>query len=100
MSAKQINRRVFLEQSALAAGVAAMTSQAMGQATPTPPATAPATSAAKRAASDLVPLGNTGLKVSRLGIGLGSSNGSIQAAGGQEKFNGFIKHAFDQGITM
>jgi 1-deoxyxylulose-5-phosphate synthase len=97
MNSEHLSRRQFLERAALAAGALVIgASPAPGQ----PAASAPASAAAKRTASDIVPLGNTGLKVSRLGIGLGSSNGNIQAAGGQEKFNGFVKHAFDQGITM
>jgi 1-deoxyxylulose-5-phosphate synthase len=97
MNSKHLSRRRFLEQAALAAGGLVLASaRGFGQA---PTATGQAATAAKRTASDIVPLGNTGLKVSRLGIGLGSSNGNVQAAGGQEKFNGFIKHAFDQGIT-
>lgn len=100
MKSEHLSRRQFFEQAALAAGglVFASTRVFGEQASGT--ATAPALAAAKRTASDLVPLGNTGLEVSRLGIGLGSSNGQIQAAGGQEKFNAFIKHAFDQGVTM
>ncbi len=98
MNAKHLSRRQFLEQAALAAGgLVLASSRGLGQ---SPTATGPAVSAVKRTASDIVPLGNTGLKVSRLGIGLGSSNGTVQADGGQEKFNSFIKHAFDQGITM
>ena len=98
MNSKHLNRRQFLEQAALAAGGLVLAStRGFGQQVAV---TKPALTAAKRTASDIVPLGNTGLKVSRLGIGLGSSNGNVQAAGGQEKFNDFIKHAFDQGITM
>ena len=103
MNKNQLSRREFLEQTAIAAGVLALGSAALGQEGAAPAALtlpAAASAAAKRTAADIVPLGNTGLKVSRLGIGLGSSNGSVQAAGGQEKFNAFIKHAFDQGITM
>jgi 1-deoxyxylulose-5-phosphate synthase len=98
MKSKHLSRRQFLEQATLATGALVFgCGLARGQQAP---ATAPAAAAAKRTASDIVPLGNTGLKVSRLGIGLGSSNGNTQAAGGQEKFNGFVKHAYDQGITM
>ena len=98
MNSEHLSRRRFLEQAALAAGALVIgANRAPGQPAP---GSAPLAAAAKRTASDIVPLGNTGLKVSRLGIGLGSSNGNIQAAGGQEKFNGFVKHAFDQGITM
>lgn len=94
MNTEGLSRRQFLEKTALATGVAALASAGLGQ------ATAPAIAALKRTASDLVPLGNLGLKVSRLGIGLGSSNGQQQAAAGQEAFNRFIRHAYDQGITM
>jgi 1-deoxyxylulose-5-phosphate synthase len=102
MKSEHLSRREFLGQAALATGAAvlASTKGSLPEVPGTAPADAPITGAAKRTASDLVPLGNTGLKVSRLGIGLGTSNGQMQAAGGQEKFNGFIKHAFDQGITM
>lgn len=98
MNSKHLSRRQFLEQAALATGGLVLGStRGLGQRAT---ATRAVTAATKRTATDIVPLGSTGLKVSRLGIGLGSSNGNVQAAGGQEKFNGFIKHAFDQGITM
>src|ERR1041384_1058977 len=97
MKPKLVSRRQFLEQTVLAAGALAIGSAATSIGGTSKAATV---AAAKRTASDIVPLGNTGLKVSRLGIGLGSSNGYEQAAGGQEKFNGFVKHAYNQGITM
>jgi len=97
MKPKLVSRRQFLEQAALAAGALAIGSAAVSIGGTSRAATV---AAAKRTASDIVPLGNTGLKVSRLGIGLGSSNGNVQAAGGQEQFNSFVKHAYDQGITM
>jgi predicted aldo/keto reductase-like oxidoreductase len=102
MNPENLSRRQFLGQAAMAAGALALGSavagrQAMAQAGP---ATAPVLAAAKRTASDIVPLGKTGLKVSRLGVGLGSNNGAIQARLGQDGFNAFIRHAFDQGITM
>jgi 1-deoxyxylulose-5-phosphate synthase len=104
MKSKRFSRREFLGQAAIAAGALVLvTRRGAGQevaASAPATAAATATAAGKRTASDMVPLGNTGLKMSRLGIGLGSSNGQVQATGGQEKFNGFIKHAFDNGITM
>jgi 1-deoxyxylulose-5-phosphate synthase len=102
INSEHFSRREFLGQAALAAGAAMLASTAglCQEVSQTAPAAPPAIGAGKRTASDLVPLGNTGLKTSRLGIGLGTSNGQTQAAGGQERFNGFIKHAFDQGITM
>ena len=101
MNLENLSRRQFLSQSAVAAGAMALATSASGQQVPaTAPATSPAVAAAKRTASDIVELGKTGLKLSRLGLGLGSSNGSAQSSGGQERFNTFIKYAFDQGITF
>jgi hypothetical protein len=108
MDSENISRRQFLEQAALAAGVLALGSSAHcqqgsalnGSAAPVAAASVPKAIVAKRTVSDVVALGNTGLKVSRLGVGLGSNNGAIQAAMGQEGFNAFIKHAFDQGVTL
>jgi predicted aldo/keto reductase-like oxidoreductase len=101
MNSEQLSRRQFLGQVACAAGAAVLASTAGScqQVSGTAAGTVPASVAAKRTASDPVALGETGLKMSRLGIGLGTSNGQTQASGGQERFNGFIKHAFDQGIT-
>jgi 1-deoxyxylulose-5-phosphate synthase len=59
----------------------------------------PAAAATKRTAADQVPLGKTGLKVSRLGFGAGSNSGNVQHALGQEAFNSLIRYAYDQGIT-
>ena len=64
-------RREFLKQSALAAGALALASDNLLGA-----ATAP-----KRTATDLVPLGSTGLKISRLAMGTGSANGHTQTHG-------------------
>jgi 1-deoxyxylulose-5-phosphate synthase len=104
MNSEHISRRQFLEQAALAAGVLALGSACQSTVGPTQAvATVPAaatTAAAKRTASDIVELGKTGLKCSRLGLGLGSNNGQVQIAQGAAAFNAFIKHAFDQGITL
>jgi 1-deoxyxylulose-5-phosphate synthase len=69
----------------------------VGQSTWAP---ARAASAAKRTATDQVTLGNTGIKLSRLGFGTGSNSGQIQYDLGQEGFNSLIHYAFDQGITF
>jgi predicted aldo/keto reductase-like oxidoreductase len=102
MNPEHLSRRQFLEQAALAAGVLALGSacqSALGSTQAVVPA--PATNAAaKRTASDIVELGKTGLKCTRLGLGLGSNNGRVQTAQGQEGLNTLIKHAFDQGITL
>jgi len=46
-----------------------------------------------------VTLGNTGIKLSRLGFGTGSNNGADQTRIGKEGFNNLIRYAYDQGIT-
>ena len=53
----------------------------------------------RRTAVDQVPLGKTGLKLSRLGIGTGTNSGNVQRRLGHEEFNKLIRHAHDRGIT-
>ena len=55
--------------------------------------------APKRTAVDQVTLGNTGIRLSRLGLGTGSNSGNVQRALGQEAFNRLVHYAYDQGIT-
>ncbi|HWQ91392.1 MAG TPA: aldo/keto reductase [Clostridia bacterium] len=89
MKTHRINRRQFLENTALAAG-AVMLSSCAG----------PGLRAGrKRTAADQVVLGKTGLKISRLGFGTGSNSGNVQHELGQENFNRLIRYAYDQGIT-
>ena len=95
MNDKPFSRRQFLERTALAAGALAWASAATA-ATPA----ARAAAAVKRTAADQVPLGNTGLKISRLGIGTGSNNGDIQLAAGDDAFTKLVHYAFDLGITF
>jgi predicted aldo/keto reductase-like oxidoreductase len=86
-----LSRRRFLQRSAAVAGGLIV---AQGAWTP-----ARAASSAKRTATDQVTLGNTGIKLSRLGFGTGSNSGQVQFELGQEGFNSLIHYAFDQGIT-
>ena len=83
-----ISRRQFLKRSALAAGALALA----------PAGLLRAQTAAKRTAVDEVILGQTGLKLSRLGMGTGSNSGHIQTALGREGFTKLVHYAFDQGI--
>ena len=53
-----------------------------------------------RTATDQVPLGKTGLKLSRLGLGAGSNSGHVQRDLGQPAFNALIRYAYDRGITF
>jgi aryl-alcohol dehydrogenase-like predicted oxidoreductase len=82
------SRRQFLKQTTLAAGALALASDGVLRAQ-TP---------AKRTAVDEVTLGQTGLKLSRLGMGTGSGNGRIQTALGREGFTKLVHYAYDQGI--
>ena len=85
----RISRRDFLQRTAALAGVAI--------ATPLSPHAAEV--AAKRTAADQVTLGNTGVKLSRLGIGTGSNSGNVQRGLGRESFNRLLRYAYDEGIT-
>jgi 1-deoxyxylulose-5-phosphate synthase len=85
MNQTTLTRRQFIQRSALAAGTLLLTPYARG--------------AAKRTATDQVPLGNTGLKLSRVGMGCGSNSGNVQFALGRENFNSLVHYAFDHGIT-
>ncbi len=54
----------------------------------------------RRRASDQVVLGQSGIRVSRLGMGTGTISGKIQRELGQEKFTGLVRYAIDQGVTF
>ena len=82
------SRRQFLKRSAFAAGALALA----------PGGILRAQAAAKRTAVDEVTLGQTGLKLSRLGMGAGSNSGQIQTALGRDGFTKLIHYAYDQGI--
>jgi predicted aldo/keto reductase-like oxidoreductase len=92
MSASRINRREFLHTS-----LTATSALVLGTG---PLLTAQGKTTAKRTAVDQVALGQTGIKLSRLGMGTGSNSGQIQRQLGQEGFNSLIKYAYDQGITF
>jgi predicted aldo/keto reductase-like oxidoreductase len=89
MYKERITRRQFIHTTAALAGgvlLSSCSSQILGR-------------KAKPTATDQVPLGKTGLRLSRLGIGTGSKGGSIQRALGGDGFNRLIRYAYDQGIT-
>lgn len=56
--------------------------------------------AARRTATDVVTLGNSGMQVTRLAFGTGSNNGHVQAALGQQEFSRLIAYAYDRGIRF
>ncbi len=88
-----LNRRQFLKTSTALAGTALLSPLAFAE------SGAAATPAVKRTATDQVTLGNTGIKLSRLGFGTGSDNGFIQTADGKDAFVNLIHYAYDRGIT-
>jgi predicted aldo/keto reductase-like oxidoreductase len=61
---------------------------------------APLAKAAKRSATDWVPLGKSGVKVTRLAFGTGTFGGRVQRELGQEQFTRLVRHAYDQGIRF
>ena len=55
---------------------------------------------AKRSATDLVTLGNSGVKVTRLAFGTGTFSGRVQRALGQDEFTRLVRHAYDRGVRF
>jgi len=87
MNHNRMNRRQFIRLTTAFTGAALFTPSLVGAA------------AAKRTATDIVELGKTGLKISRLGFGAGSNSGRVQHNLGQETFNKLIRYAYDRGIA-
>jgi predicted aldo/keto reductase-like oxidoreductase len=56
--------------------------------------------AAARSATDVVTLGKSGLKVTRLAFGTGTNNGHVQAALGQQEFTRLVHYAYEKGIRF
>ena len=82
------SRRQFLKQTTFAVGALGLAQEGCLR----------APSAGKRTAVDEVTLGKTGIKLSRLGMGLGTDSGNTQKALGQDGLNKLVRYAYDQGI--
>ena len=54
----------------------------------------------KRSATDLVTLGKSGVKVTRLAFGTGTFSGRVQRELGQDQFTRLVRHAYDRGIRF
>ena len=80
-----LNRREFLKTSIVAGAAAAGTLPLH---------------ATGRTATDMVTLGNSGMKVTRLAFGTGSNSGQVQSALGQKEFSRLIAYAYDRGIRF
>ena len=89
MQKTSITRRKFIEASAVLTGGVMLSGLSVSS----------AQQPVKRTAVDQVPLGKSGVKLSRLGIGVGSNSGAVQRALGDEGFNKLIRYAYERGIT-
>ena len=56
--------------------------------------------AAKQTATDMVTLGQSGLKVTRLAFGTGTFSGRVQRDLGQQDFTRLVRYAYDRGIRF
>ena len=87
-------RRRFIKTSTAVAGAMLLPPLAWAETNAVAPA-----ATVRRTAVDQVMLGQTGIKLSRLGFGTGSGNGAVQTADGKNAFIDLIHYAYDQGIT-
>ncbi|RJP24384.1 MAG: aldo/keto reductase [Candidatus Omnitrophota bacterium] len=82
----QLTRRHFIRS-----GIAAVAATAMpGWALDKP----------KRTATDWIPLGNSGIRITRLGMGTGSNSGNVQMALSEQEFIKVVRHAYDRGVRF
>jgi aryl-alcohol dehydrogenase-like predicted oxidoreductase len=56
--------------------------------------------AERRTATDLITLGRSDVKVTRLAFGTGTRGGRVQQALGQDGFTQLVRHAYDRGIRF
>jgi 1-deoxyxylulose-5-phosphate synthase len=56
--------------------------------------------AVKRSATDLVTLGHSGVKVTRLAFGTGTFSGRVQRDLGQDQFTRLVRHSYDRGVRF
>lgn len=92
-----IHRREFLGKAAGVMGVA-LAPGVFGAQTTVPPASRPTSAPSKLKASDVVTLGRTGIKASRLAIGTGTESGAEQRRLGIGGLVRLFRHGFDQGV--
>ena len=57
-------------------------------------------SAQRGSATDMVVLGRSGVKVTRLAFGTGTISGQVQRDLGQENFTRLVRHAYDRGVRF
>ncbi len=92
---KKLTRRDFLKTSAGSAGMLAASPALLGA--------VEASRTTSYAGSDVVPLGRTGIRVSRLAQGTGLSGGrrsSAHTRQGKAAFDRLVRHGLDEGVTF
>lgn len=82
----KLTRRQFIQTSALAAGALALPGFAADK--------------PKRTATDWVTLGESGIKITRLGLGTGSISGNVQMALSDKEFEKLVRYAYERGIRF
>ncbi len=92
-----IHRREFLGKAAGVMG-AALAPGVFGAQTTVAPASRPTSAPSRLKASDVVTLGRTGIKASRLAIGTGTESGAEQRRLGIGGLVRLFRHGFDQGV--
>lgn len=91
---RPFNRRDFIRTSIAGAGLLAAAPSLLAAETPAP---------VSFKGSDIVPLGKTGIKVSRLAQGTGFNGynrSSEHTRQGKDKFDRLVNHSIDQGVTF
>jgi len=91
MRTSRFSRREFLQNSVTASAALVLGAGSLLRAR--------GATASKRTAVDQVRLGQTGINLSRLGMGTGSNSGQVQRDLGREGFKSLVHYAYDQGIT-
>jgi len=86
MCPKEITRRQFIKSTAAVAGATVLASSC-GTGSPT-------------TATDLVTLGKSGLKMSRIGFGCGTKGGTVHRSLTKEVFVDLFRYAFERGIQF
>ncbi len=92
------DRRSFLKTTVAAAGSLVPGAAILSSLSPSLLAT-PA-KAGKRSATDWVPLGKSGVQVTRLAFGTGTYGGKVQRDLGQTEFTKLVRYAYDHGIRF
>lgn len=92
------NRRSFLKTTAAAAG--SLIPGASVLSTLSSSISAAPAKPGKRSATDWVPLGKSGVQVTRLAFGTGTFGGKVQRELGQAEFTRLVRYAYDHGIRF